>query len=228
MQSATLIALLHLASPALPIGAYSYSQGLEGAVQCGLIHDADSASAWITDGLMVLAHGELPVLAQQFRRWAQFDAPAASALAQANEEFLASRETAELRRETEQMGWSLGQLCIALDWGDAPRRACLDAMRPLALPSAFAFAALAHDAPLDGALTAYAFGWAENQVAAALKAMALGQVSGQRILVALRPALAAAVDTALTLPEGDVSTFAPHLGILSARHEAQYSRLFRS
>ena len=226
MRIAELTALLHLASPALPIGAFSYSQGLEAAIEAQLITDADSAREWIASGLTnVLAIGELPFLAHQIERWRTHDA---ADLATANIEFLASRESMELRRETEQMGWSLRQLCASLEWGDAARRTTLDAMTPIAQPTAFAFAAFAHDAPADAALAAYAFSWVENQAAAALKAVPLGQLAGQRIIVALRSAIDAAVTRALATSPDDLNTFAPQLGILSARHESQYSRLFRS
>ena len=117
---------------------------------------------------------------------------------------------------------------FALEWGDADRRATLAAMTPLAQPTAFAFAAYTHEVAADAALAAYAFSWVENQAAAALKAVPLGQLAGQRIIVALREPIDAAVQCALaTVPE-DINTFAPQLGILSARHESQYSRLFRS
>ncbi|BCF89391.1 urease accessory protein UreF [Paraburkholderia largidicola] len=226
MRIAELTALLHLASPALPIGAFSYSQGLEAAIEAKLVTDADTACAWIKSGLSnVLAHGELPFLAHLIERWRAHD-PAA--LAECNREFLASRESMELRRETEQMGWSLRQLCASLEWGDAERRATLASMTPIAQPTAFAFAAFAHDAATDAALAAYAFSWAENQAAAALKAVPLGQLAGQRIIVALREPIDAAVRQALATSPDDINTFAPQLGILSARHESQYSRLFRS
>ncbi|WCM21865.1 urease accessory protein UreF [Paraburkholderia bryophila] len=226
MRIAELTALLHLASPALPIGAFSYSQGLEAAIEAQLITDADSARAWIASGLTdVLARGELPFIAHQMERWRTHDA---AGLAEANSEFLASRESAELRRETEQMGWSLRQLCVSLEWGDAARRATLAALTPLAQPTAFAFAAYAHDVARDAALAAYAFSWVENQAAAALKAVPLGQLAGQRIIVALREPIDAAVTRALATTPEHINTFAPQLGILSARHESLYSRLFRS
>jgi len=226
MRLAELTALLHLASPALPIGAFSYSQGLEAAVEAQWIVDADTARAWIEDGLLpVLARGELPFIAHQLDRWQRHDA---AALAEADAQFLASRETAELRRETEQMGWSLKQLAVALEWGDDARRATLFAMTPLSQPSAFAFAAAAHDIAADGALAAYAFAWAENQVAAAIKAVPLGQLAGQRILVAARAVIDKAVASAMDTPPECVNTFSPMLGVFSARHETQYSRLFRS
>jgi len=226
MRIAELTALLHLASPALPIGTFSYSQGLEAAIEAQLITDADSARNWIASGLTdVLALGELPFLAHQIERWHAHDS---AGVALANSEFLASRESAELRRETEQMGWSLRQLCVSLEWGDAERRTTLAAMTPLAQPTAFAFAAFAHDVSADAALAAYAFSWVENQAAAALKAVPLGQLAGQRIIVALRAPIDAAVQRALATAPDDINTFAPQLGILSARHESQYSRLFRS
>ncbi|RKP59099.1 urease accessory protein UreF [Pararobbsia silviterrae] len=224
-----LVGLLHLASPALPIGAFSYSQGLEAAVETGIVHDGPSAAEWIASGLEhVLAYGELPFLAHQFTRWQSFGEADVEALRVADTQFLASRESAELRQETEQMGWSLAQLCTSLEWGDAARRALLATMRPVAQPTVFALAALAHQATLDHTLTAYAFAWAENQIAAALKAVPLGQLAGQRALVAQREPIARAVAHALRVPDDGLVTFAPMLGILSARHESQYSRLFRS
>jgi len=119
-------------------------------------------------------------------------------------------------------------LCVSLEWSDAARRATLGAITPLAQPTAFAFAAYAHDAAVDAALAAYAFSWVENQAAAALKAVPLGQLAGQRIIVALRGPIDAAVTRALATSPENINTFAPQLGILSARHESQYSRLFRS
>lgn len=232
MHIAELTALLHLASPALPIGAFSYSQGLEAAIDAQLIANADDAARWIESGLAnVLAPGELPFVAHQMARWLAYkvhDMHDAHALIEANAQFVASRESAELRRETAQMGWSLRQLCAQLEWGDADRRATLDRMTPIAQPSAFAFAAWAHGAAPEAALAAYAFAWVENQTAAALKAVPLGQLAGQRIVVALRPVIEKAVARALATPPEALNTFAPQLGILSARHESQYSRLFRS
>jgi urease accessory protein len=228
MSPAELCAVLHLASPALPVGAFSYSQGLEAAVEAGLVSDASGARDWIASGLDVLARGELALLVHQCRRWQAGDAGASGALAEANADFLASRESRELRAESEQMGWSLVRLCVALDWGTHTQRAALAALRPIALPTAFAYAASSQALSAEACASAYAFSWVENQVAAALKAVPLGQLAGQRILVGLRDALANAVRCALATGPDDVCTFAPQLGILSARHESQYSRLFRS
>jgi urease accessory protein len=126
-----LVGLLHLASPALPIGAYSYSQGLEGAVDTELIHDAVSARAWIQSGLQhVLATNELPMLAILYRDWAEGNH---SEVNRTNAYFLASRESFELRQETEQMGWSLAQLALSLEWHDEMRQTALRSIKPIGL-----------------------------------------------------------------------------------------------
>jgi len=226
MRPAELTALLHLASPALPIGGFSYSQGLEAAVETALVHDAASVQQWIAAGLsQVLAKCELPFIAQQMQRWHNHDF---EAMRQANAWFLASRESAEFRQETEQMGWSLVSLCDSLEWGKLAQRTVLRTIKPIALPTVFAFVTSAREADPEASLIAYAFNWVENQVAAALKAVPLGQLAGQRILFGLHEAIATAAAGALQVGPDDLSTFSPLLGILSARHESQYSRLFRS
>jgi urease accessory protein len=221
-----LTTLLHLASPALPIGGFSYSQGLEAAVDARIIHDATTARHWIEGGLRhVLAVNELPMLALFLRHWEINDF---SELQRLNAVFLASRETSELRRETEQMGWSLSQLATGLAWSDQIRRAQLAILKPIALPTAFAFAAMALGIDPESALAAYAFTWVENQVAAAVKAVPLGQMAGQKILFGMHAFIPEIVRRALTIAPDEIRTFAPDLGILAARHENQYSRLFRS
>jgi urease accessory protein len=145
-----------------------------------------------------------------------------------NAVFLASRETSELRRETEQMGWSLSQLATGLAWSDQIRRAQLAILKPIALPTAFAFAAMALGIDHESALAAYAFTWVENQVAAAVKAVPLGQMAGQKILFGMHAFIPEIVRRALVIAPDEIRTFAPDLGILAARHENQYSRLFRS
>jgi urease accessory protein len=232
-----LTALLQIASPALPIGGFSYSQGLEAAIEHGLVSDSGNAHEWISQNLqLVFAACELPIWAMQYRHWQHLEL---DALRKWNEWFLASRESRELRMETEQMGWSFLQLMQETEWGDEPQRQALGALRPVALPTVHAWAAMVRQIPIEAGLAAYCFGWAESQVSAAARAVPLGQVAAQRILNALQPLVAVAVDQALvraridiasnaTSPPPSLSTFAPQLAILSARHESQYSRLFRS
>lgn len=224
-----LISLLHLASPALPIGGFSYSQGLEAAIDCGMVKDAATAEHWIRDNLLhVQAQCEAPVWLLLHRAWQQQDHAAVSRW---NDWFHVTRETSELRLETEQMGWSLAKLIAQMEWGDASLRDTLRGLTPLCLPTAFTAACVALDIDARDGLAAYAFNWAENQVAAALKAVPLGQVAGQQILRGLHRHVLDTVDEAARRADADpprLSTFSPMLGLLSARHETQYSRLFRS
>lgn len=215
-----LAALLQLASPTLPVGAYSYSQGLESAIDAGVVHDEASAARWISDGLqLVLARYEAPLWLRLHAACSQQDS---SALADGNADFLATRETAELRAETVQMGYSLVQLMRTL--GHALP---LDADE-IAYPTAHAWACRRWGVGADDGLLAYLYAWVENQVMAALKAVPLGQSAGQRLLLGLRDAIAAAAQQASMLADENLSTQSPMLAILSSAHETQYSRLFRS
>jgi urease accessory protein len=215
--------LLQLASPALPVGAYSYSQGLEAAIESGTVRDEASALRWI-GGVLALALGdfEAPVFLRLASAWGSGDRTAA---ARWNEEYLASREAAELRAETVQMGYSLRRLLRELD---VPGSGALEFLDELSYPAAFAFAAAAWRIDAREALAAYAFGWLENQVLAAVKAIPLGQTAGQRMLLELASGIAALVERAASLDDGSLSNLAPGLALASARHETQYTRIFRS
>ena len=221
-----LVRLLQLASPALPIGAYSYSQGLEWVVGEGTVHDAATAQLWIGDVLEhVVARGEAVVAWRLLVAAENEDWPA---IIEWNAWFRASRETAELRAETEQMGGSLAKLAIDLDEVDAPAREALASLAPVTLPAAYAIAARGFTVPSDAALVAYVWAWLENQVLAAMKLVPLGQLAGQRLLQSLGARIPAAVDVAIAVADGDVASFAPGLALASSRHETQYTRLFRS
>lgn len=223
---AALLQLLWLASPALPVGGFSYSEGLESAIDAAAVHDEASTQAWLLDQLtLAMGRSDLPLLARAVPAWAVHDH---ARIAQLNAWCLATRETGELRRQAEQMGRSMR------DWlrqrmPDDPRVATLAALEPApAWPIAFALAAAHSGAALRDALLAFGFGWAENMVQAALKSVPLGQSAGQRVLGALAAALPAVVDAALAMPDDERQAFTPMLAILSSRHETQYSRLFRS
>ena len=221
-----LVRLLQLASPALPVGAFSYSQGLEAAVETGVVHDQKSAYAWIIDLLTYsMASMEAPVLLRLIDAWRAQDFTAAAAW---NDLFLASRETAELRAETVQMGFSLGRLLNQLDGIDSDALAYLTELGEISFPSAFALAVASWNLSPAAALSAYLWSWAENQVMAAVKIVPLGQTDGQRMLLAIGDRLAAVVAQSSTLSDDDIGTFTPRLAILSSRHETQYSRMFRS
>jgi urease accessory protein len=222
----SLVRLLQLASPTLPIGAYSYSQGLEWAVQAGTVHDAASAGRWIGDLMeFAIGPGEAAVL---WRCLHAIDAGDGAAFCHWNGWFRASRETSELRAETLQTGAALVKLLHDLALLDVPAQSAVQAYAPITLPAAFALAARASRVDAASAVTGYLWSWLENQVLAAMKSMPLGQVGGQRLLRELAARIPAVVTAASALDDADLASFAPGLALASARHETQYSRLFRS
>lgn len=226
IEPASLLRLIWLASPALPVGGFSYSEGLESAIDEGRVPDEAAARAWLLDQLhLSLARADLPLLAAALDAWSRGDLEAAAAL---NAWAGATRESAELRLQAEQMGRSLTEWLRADAAADA-RWAALAAFKPAPTwPLAFALAGARSGAPAREVMLAFAFGWAENMTAAAVKALPLGQTAGQRVLGALAAEIPAAVEQALQCPADARQAFTPGLAALSARHENQYSRLFRS
>ena len=224
-SDASLMQLMWLASPALPIGGFSYSECLEAAVDTARVTTESEASAWLLDQLhLSLARADLAIVAQAVAAWQRQDFARIAAL---NAWVLQTRESSELRAQTEQMGRSLLEWLRNHTTARPEPIAILAACQPT-YPLAFALAASACQASVRDCLLAYAFGWAENMVQAAIKSVPLGQSAGQRILSALTAAIPGAVDHALALAEGERQAFSPMLAILSAQHEVQYSRLFRS
>ena len=232
ITDAALLRLVWLASPALPVGGFSYSEGLEAAVEAGLVRDEQSAGDWLVDQLHLgLARSDLAVVA----------AVAADPLrAEALDAWVRqTRETSELRLQAEQMGRSMLEWRKSVGWGDAGT----PAMRERAgvrsahhqptetahtYPVAFGLAASVTGASPRQVALAFAFGWSENMTQSAIKSVPLGQGSGQRMLARLAADIPAAVDAACALQDDERQAFTPMLAILSAQHETQYSRLFRS
>lgn len=222
--TATRLQLLRLASPGLPIGGYSYSQGMETALDLGLVHDETTARHWLADLLAgPLSQFDGAMLAACCRAAAIGDM---AALQRLNAQLLASRDSREQVLESTQMGYSLRQLLLGLpEGGDA---ALWPAGEPLSLPVAWALAARCLQLPGEQALEAWLWGWLENQVMVLMKAMPMGQSAGQRLISSLLPELATAAARAWQLPPGDISNFAPLYAWVAQKHETQYSRLFRS
>ena len=226
-SAATRLQLMWLASPALPVGGFSYSEGLEAAVEAGLVRTEAQAGDWLLAQLQLsLARSELPALAQACAAWGLHDS---ARLQQINDWLQQTRETAEQRAQAEQMGRSL------VDWlrnsaqGSDARIHTLAALKPAPLwPTAFALATTLAGAHAQDALLCFAWSWAENMAQAAMKAVPLGQAAAQRMLARLALEIPPAVAAALARPDGERQAFAPMLAILSAQHETQYSRLFRS
>jgi urease accessory protein len=225
-HSLALTRLMQLASPLLPVGAFAYSQGLEAAVEAGNVRDAATAQRWILDCLELgVTRFEAPILLRLHAAWVNNDIERAQFW---NTRFLASRESAELYAETAQMGFSLRRLLSDLESNASADLAEFAAVDPVSYPAAFAFAAVRWNIPARDALTAYLWSWSENQVSAAMKAVPLGQVAGQNILVAAQDAVVRAAERACALADDDLANMLPALAITCARHETQYSRLFRS
>ncbi|MDR7053442.1 urease accessory protein [Pseudomonas koreensis] len=219
-------ALLRLASPQLPIGGYSYSQGLEMAVDNGRVNNPDSARRWISDQLLLnLARFEAPLLlahcqAAAKENWTE--------LRQLCESHRASRETHELHLESRQMGYSLQQLLNGLPELDTPSRDFLGQISEPHLALCWALAARAWGISPQDALAAWLWSWLENQLAVLMKTLPLGQQAAQRLTSELLPLLQQAQHDATRINPEHIGSAAFGLSLACMAHERQYSRLFRS
>jgi urease accessory protein len=223
LSVAGLLRLLHLASPGLPVGAFAYSQGLEPAVQAGWVHDEASAAAWIAG---LLEHGlgglEVPLFRRLSRAWNDRDG---REIARWNELLHASRATQELQAEDRRLGASLARVLTTLGIPEAEPWAIHPRVTQVNL---FALACSSWRVPLEAAAAALLFGWSENQVAAAVRLVPLGQSAGLRILSRLGGRIPAVVAVGLALTDSQIGQGAPGLALASAWHETQYTRIFRS
>jgi urease accessory protein len=217
-----LLRLCHLVSPALPVGAYAYSQGLEYAVQAGWVHDEHSTFDWLA-GLSRQCLGtlDLPLLYRLHAAWSAHDE---AAVERWNAELMASRESAELRAEERHLGLALARVLLELELEEARR---WQQASP-AFATLFSLAAVRSEIPAAETLTGYLWAWSENQVLAAIKLVPLGQSAGQRLLHRLMQAIPAIVEHALRLPDEAIGVGGIAPVFASALHECQYSRLFRS
>lgn len=219
----TLLRLLQLCSGTLPIGGFTYSQGIEWAVECSWIKDEASLTDWLTDLIDTsLAQVEIPVLARLYRACEQDDA---EQLAYWSDWLLASRETRELREEERNRGRALASLLVELE---VPKAKALRDILAGCQSAGFALAAQGWSIPLKQAAQGFAWAWLENLALAGVKLIPLGQTAGQRVLRHLGDAASRAVQRGLELSDEDMGASAPALAIASSRHETQYTRLFRS
>ncbi len=215
--------LWQLLSPTLPVGAFSFSGGLEAAVAAGWLPDREAVAHWIRGQLL---HGQarvdIPMLKRLHQSWRAND----QAAVERHAAFLrANRESAELAAEDRHVGQALARLLRDLEISDAERWVGHERSAWAVL---FALALVRWDIPLDEGAEAYLWSWCDNQVAAAIKLVPLGQTDGQRLLLSLGQAIQSAAAEGLSLPERAVGGGMPGLAIASCWHEIQYSRLFRS
>ncbi len=215
--------LLQLCSGTLPIGGFTYSQGIEWAVEYGWISNQQELTDWLSDLIETnLTHVEIPILVRVYRACEQGDT---KELARWSDWLLASRESSELRDEEHNRGRALTNLLVDLgiskaeEWRDTLSK-CQTA--------GFALACVTWQVPLQQAAQGFAWSWMENLVLAGVKLIPLGQTAGQRIIHHLGDSTTRAVQHGLTVPDEDMGTSAPALAIASSRHETQYTRLFRS
>jgi urease accessory protein len=223
LEHLALLRLLQLVSPALPIGAFAYSQALEAAVAAGWMMDETGALDWI-GGLLesTVAGLDLPILRRFHDGWTRGDTAAIVAWSRF---LIAARASGELQLEERQLGGNLARLLDGL--GVAEARQWLGRAEGTYV-NLFALAATRWQIPLLAAAQGYAFAWVEAQTSAAVRLVPLGQSAGQRILLELGGRIPAIVDRALAVPDDDIAAAAPSHAIASAHHETQYSRLFRS
>jgi urease accessory protein len=217
-NAAQLLKLLTLSSTALPVGAYCYSQGVESAIQIGLIQDEASSKAYFEEVLeMLLVRFELPMLqrlmqsyvdTEQFDQWANV--------------YRASRESKEFLAESQQLAFSLNA------WIKDVLKMPVEVKKQFGFVPVYAQLCGRLELNLVDVLTAYTFTVLENQVLAAVKTVPLGQIAGQRILWHVHGLIPDAIQRAMQLQDHDMSSALPNYAMLSMQHETQYSRLFRS
>lgn len=217
-----LLRLFQLVSPTLPVGAYSYSQGLEWAVEDRLVFDEISAQYWIADSLkhsVIKLDG--PILVRMYEGWQADNLPS---IRHWNDFILASRETRELQAQDQHLGMALGKVLEGLKinwqqrWGTAES----------ALAAPYGLAAVEWNLSIDMMLSGYLWGWLENQVLSAMKLVPLGQLAGQRLLFELAKCIPACLEKIVRMQDHEIGGSLPLLAIAGSRHETQYSRLFRS
>lgn len=218
-----LLHLLHLASPALPVGAYAYSQGLETAVENRWVHNVESTYDWISQVMINgLARLDVPVLIRLHNAW---QSQSRTEVYYWNNFLLASRESKELLLEDTQMGDALRRLLAELDVQPAKDWPTNESNSFVTL-----FALACHHWKLDQQkmITGYMWSWLENQIAAALKLVPLGQTEAQKCLIKLMPVIETATKIAVEVSDDEIGNGLPGLILGSMQHEQQYSRLFRS
>jgi len=221
MNSSALLRILQLSSPSLPIGAYAYSQGVEPAVHTKLIQNDTEALAWLKLVLNEnVALNDMSIIVHAYQAWKKEDKAVLHELSVLSSGI---RETAELKQEDKHLALALMRLAEPLE---VPFPEAFDRLN--SYPMVYARFCQYWKIPLQEALTAFAWSWVENQVAAMIKLVPLGQTQGQKMMLAMDEFILQSVERATSNPYEGIGASLPNLAILSSQHESQYSRLFRS
>ncbi|HAN81219.1 MAG TPA: urease accessory protein UreF [Gammaproteobacteria bacterium] len=215
-RSEHFIQALHLFSPSLPIGAFAFSQGLEAAIESRYVHDAESLRCWC-DSVMRFSFTTLDCRCAV----RSYRADSESVFREVNAELLASRETRELLQEDLLLGAAMKKW--AIDQGVNVPEA-----EEYSLVCLYGWVSARYEIPEDWLVSGILWSWLDNQMLVAAKAIPLGQNALQGILSALKPVVAECVGMSRQSATTEAHSTVPLLSILSAQHETQYSRLFRS
>ena len=231
INAASILSLLHISSPALPVGAFAYSQGLEYALDAGWCKNREDVQAWIEENLQYgLGQLDLPVFLRMYNAWKEKDE---AAIQYWNESLLAFRESKELYLEDIQVGsayaqWHLGQEKGQEQREDAKRSAYIEMLEKPTVVAMSSLASVLSDIDEQTALLGFVWSWCENQIASASKAMPMGQTDGQLILQSLIPKIVEICEQAKNITDDEIGTGLMGVAMASSLHEQQYSRLFRS
>ena len=212
-----------MSSPTLPVGAFAYSQGLESAIDSGFIKNSKELQVWLLDSLKFsLKNVDLPIYFRLYKAWENDDL---DKVLHWNRILRAQRETRELRDEDHHLGLALARLLKDLDIAEAKE---LHKRNDLCFITLFTLAANKWNIELEQAANGFIWSWLDNQIAAAIKLVPLGQTDGQKVLSDLLPEIPKIVVDGLAIEGDQIGASLPMMAILSSQHETQYSRLFRS
>jgi len=219
----SLLKLLQLSSPTLPVGAFAYSQGLESAIESGFIKESKALRVWLIDSLTLsLKNGDLPIFFRLYKAWENDDI---DKVMHWNQTLRAQRETSELRSEDHHLGLALARLLKDLDIAEAE---ILHKKGDLCFITLFTLAANKWNIEMEQAANGFIWSWLDNQIAAAIKLVPLGQTDGQKVLSDLLPEIPKIIEEGFAIGDDEIGASLPMTAILSSQHETQYSRLFRS
>lgn len=215
--------LLQLVSPSLPIGAFTYSQGIEWCVETGWVNDAETLQCWLSDLMDTsLMQVEIPVLLRMMKAWKSGDT---ASLEYWCESYMASRETSELRIEERNRAIAMFRLLSSLEM---PEIEDYESVLKSCHIAGYSYASVKWKIPPQQASIGYLWSWLENLVIAAVKLVPLGQTDGQKILINLSGRVTEVIEHAKRIRDEEIGSSSPALAIASAQHETQYTRLFRS